>query len=238
MINLFSFLFTVIISLLFCSEAFPQKPDRCENIKHAAAAVTLFTKDSLYKLALSEINKVSFDKNEHCISFGKDTAGNMISSAMLGGGATSGKVPAIANAFADLHNHPNNLPPDAGDLYGLINMNKKNPGYKTRFVVTVNGTMYALLVTDTAAAFAFTRKYPPQPPAGGQPAFPVELVDESREMKYKYDCTDEMVLAFILEKYDTGLSLLKQVSNGIFSKIFTTVSNENGRIVYKAGACP
>src|ERR1700751_4436824 len=88
-------LLNVIVSLH--SECIPpsQKPDPCEEAKKGAAAATLFAKDSLYYFALTNI-KAAFaaDRNEHCISFGKDTAGNIIASLVSGGSATRGKAPA------------------------------------------------------------------------------------------------------------------------------------------------
>jgi hypothetical protein len=233
-------IFNLFTSLLFAGMPFSQTPDPCEEAKNGASAATLFAKDSLYHLALANIkNGYTLDKQEHCISFGKDAAGNMIASSISNGSTTSGKVPTITNSFADLHNHPNNLPPDAGDFYGLLNINKNNPAYNTRFVVTLSGTVYALLVTDIAAALAFMEKHPPQPPAykGGPPGFTVAITDEAREMKYKYNCTDEMVLAFILQKYNTGVSLLKQNSNGVFNKIITTVSKNGTGLVYSVESC-
>jgi len=238
---LLKILLNVFTSLHSGSMPLSQPPDPCEEAKAGAAAATLFTKDSLYHTALANINNgFALDMNEHCISFGKDAANNIIASLTSTGGATSGKVPAITNAFADLHNHPNNLPPDAGDFYGLINIHKNNPAYKTRFVVTLNGTVYALLVTDILTALAFIEKNPPQPPAfaGGPPGFPVAITDEMREMKYQYHCTDEMVLAFILEKYHTGVSLLKQDSNGTFNKLITTVLKNSSGLVFSVGSCP
>lgn len=236
----FTVLLNVFISL-HSNAPVSQKPDPCEEAKPGTAAATLFAKDSVFILSLTNIkNAFATNRNEHCVSFGKDASGNIIASPVSGGGATSGKVPAITNAFADLHNHPNNLPPDAGDFYGLTNIHKNNPDYKTRFVVTVNGTVYALLVTELANTLAFIQKHPPQPPAfaGGPPGFPVAITDEARELKYKYNCTDEMVLAFILEKYNTGVSLLKQNSNGAFNKLITTVAKNRKGLVYSVGNCP
>lgn len=84
-----------------------------------------------------------------------------------------------------MHNHTNNSTPDAGDLYGLIDINKNNNNYDTRFVIILASTVYALLVTAPAAAAAFNLQYPRQPPAfpGGPPGFPATLVDEFREIK-------------------------------------------------------
>jgi hypothetical protein len=240
MLILLQILSTVFTGLYCENMQLSKNADPCEEARAGTAAATIFAKDSSYQAALINI-KTAFaaDRNEHCISFGKDTTGNIIASSISGGSATSGKVPAVANAFADIHNHPDNLPPDAGDLYGLIRLLKNNPNYKTRFVVTVNGTVYALLVTNTATALAFTEKSPPQPPAfaGGPPGLPVAITDEAREMKYRYNCTDEMVLAFILEKYNTGIALLKQQSDGIFKKLVTTVGKNENEIFYRVGSC-
>ena len=239
--NFLPFIFNLFFSLYFGSMPISQKPDPCEEAKGGASSATLLAKDSLFLLSVANIKKAyALDNQEHCISFGKDAAGKIISSSILKGGATSGKVPTITNAFADLHNHPGNLPPDAGDFYGLLNLNKNNPAYKLRFVITPTGIVYALLVSDMATALTFTVKHPPQPPAfmGGPPGFPVAITDEAREMKFRYNCTDEMVLAFILQKYNTGFALLKQNSNGGFNKVITTVSKDGNRLIFKAGTCP
>jgi hypothetical protein len=233
-------IFKVFSSLLFTATPASQKTDTCAEAKAGAANATLLAKDSLFNKALINIKSAfALDNNEHCTSFGKDAAGNIILSAMLNGGATSGKVPTVKNAFADLHNHPGNLPPDAGDFYGLIDLNKKISGSKTRFVVTTENAIYALLVTDNEKAYDFTLNHPRQPPAfaGGPPGFTVAITDEAREMKYKYHCTDEMVLAFILEKYQTGVTLLKKSRNGVFNKIFTIAEKNGNEVIYKTGTC-
>jgi len=215
-------------------------PDPCEAARAGAAVATLTAQDSIFVTALINIkNAYKADANEHCISLGKNAAGTILASAPARGSTSSGKVPYIPNAFADLHNHPNNLPPDAGDFYGLVNMVKNNPHYTTRFVITTNGTLYALLVTDTAALQTFLRRYPPQSPAftGGPKGFSVAITDEAREMKYAQQCSDEMVLAFILDKYNTGVCLLKQNGRGVFNKIITTVSSSGNQLLYHAATC-
>ena len=215
-------------------------PDPCEAARAGAAVATLTAKDSSFLHAVTQIkNAYQASGNEHCISFGKDAGGNIIASPLSNGSATSGKVPAMPNAFADLHNHPNNLPPDAGDFYGLAQMNMINPGYSTRFALTKDGSLYALLVTDAEALQTFIAKHPPQPPAfkGGPKGFAVAITDEAREMKYNYHCTDEMVLAFILEKYNTGVCLLKQNSTGALNKIITTVTKNGDQLLYSVFNC-
>lgn len=193
------------------------KAEPCSIVQAAAAKVTAFAQTTIFNAALNRINSsFSSDGKEHSIAFGKDINGDSISSEISVGEAKSGIVPGVDNGLADLHNHPRNYPPDAGDLYGLISFNKKQSSYNMRFIVTQNKTMYALVITDPEQASLFTIKYPRTPPAcpGCSPTFPEAIVDEFRELKYVYGCTDEMAMAFILEKYNAGVALLKMDGSG------------------------
>lgn len=235
--NNLPFIFVASIASFFVH----QQHDPCEDAKAGAARATLLAKNSIYISGLNHIkNAFKSDLKEHGIAFGKDTNNNIFSSGITNGSTTGGTIPGITNAFADLHNHPNNTPSDAGDFYGLIDINKNNIGYDTRFVVEPSGTVYALLVTDPVAAVAFNIKHPRQAPAfpGGPPGFPVSIVDEFREIKYQNNCTDEMVLAFILEKYHAGICLLKQDSSGAFKKLMTIVSTDGNHLIFTANNCP
>jgi hypothetical protein len=64
------------------------------------------------------------------------------------------------------------------------------------------------------------------------------LVDEFREMKYQYNCTDEMAMAFLLENYHTGVALLKENRMGIFKKIVTNVTGEGKNLIFIVNECP
>lgn len=229
-----------LIFNLFTGITGTELPDPCEAARAGAAAATLTAKDSSFLHAVTQVkNAYQANGNEHCISFGKDKDGHIIASPLSNGSATSGKVPAMPNAFADLHNHPNNLPPDAGDFYGLAQLHKINPNYLTRFALTTDGSLYALQVTDAGALQTFIAKYPPQPPAftGGPKGFAVAITDEAREMKYNRHCTDEMVLAFILEKYNAGVCLLKQNDEGALNTIITKVTQRGDQLLYSVFNC-
>lgn len=230
--------FLLIIFNLFILS--PQSPDPCAGNHVITKETTGFAKDSIFLLAVTNLKTAcKASAHEYCISFGKDTAGNVIISPALQGEASSGTVPVISGGFADLHNHQNNLPPDAGDFFGLINQCKKNADYKTRFVITSNGSLYALRVNNMTDALYFIQKHPPQPPAyaGGPFGFTAAITDEGRQMKYLHNCSDEMVLAFILEKYQTGLSLLKQMPDGNFAKLITVVTDEKRGNNYSLVMC-
>lgn len=213
----------------------------CDQAKKTAAIVDSFINGAVFKKALQDIQTAfAQDLAEHAIAFGRNMDGSVVASSISTGNSTGAHVPFVQNAFADLHNHPNNLPPDAGDIYGLIDININNPGYNTRLAITRNGTLYALLVTDPVAATIFNTRYPRQqaPYAGLQPAFPVKLVDEFREIKYRHGGTDEMALAFLLEKYNTGVVLMKQLPGGGFKLLRTTVKSDGDKLVYIVNECP
>lgn len=196
--------------------------DPCLEARTGAANAAIFSRDSVYVKAMNGIQQAfQSDQKEHVVVFGRDEQQRFISSSITGGTASSGTLKLVPHAFADLHNHPNNTAPDAGDLYGLIDINARNSAHATRYVVTASAVVYVLLVTNAAAAKLFNDAYTRQLPAakGLQPSFPAALVDEFREMKYRYACTDEIALAFMLEKYHAGVSLLKQFDNGDFKKI-------------------
>ena len=138
-----------------------------------------------------------------------------------------------------MHNHTNNACPGSGDVYGLIDISKKAPGYLGRFVLTADGKFYALAIIDSAKAFYFNKRYPRQSPAtiDGQPAFPELLVDEFRSLKYEFNCTEEMSVALLLQKYETGIALFRQTSNGVFRQLITVNDGSDSKPVYHIDYC-
>lgn len=215
----------------------PPPPDPCEDAKPGADKATSFSQNSTYNTAKSNIQAAASDGNEHGISFGKNTNGVIITSTMSNGGDHSGTVGNVDNVFADLHNHPGNSPPSSGDFYGFIDRASAHNTYETRYVVTPNGTVYALVVTNLQAAQAFNTTHPRVNNPGYEPGFPDGIVDEINEMKGFYGATDEMAMAFILEKYNTGIALLKQDSNGNFKRLNTKETTVNGQKNYAPNNC-
>jgi hypothetical protein len=215
--------------------------DPCEEAKAGIDAANALSKTIKFDSALHSIQKAfSADEKEHVVAFGRDNDNNIITSPLKEGKQNTGIVPKVPNAFADLHNHPGNHPPDAGDLYGLLDINKKQSNYDMRFIITQNKTLYALVVTNPAAADSFNVKFPRDLTGceNCSPKFPESIVDEFREMKYGYGCTDEMALAFILEKYNAGISLLKRDSHGNFNKLRTSVTGSETNLIFVPSNCP
>ncbi|HYO22232.1 MAG TPA: hypothetical protein VER36_07485 [Flavisolibacter sp.] len=215
------------------------KGDPCEAAKPFAEKATYFSKTAVFRAALLAIQKKAgvAPAREHTTSFGKDTLGNAIASPVINGERSSSSIPDVSNGFADLHNHPNNTPPSSGDLYGLIRKNRKNRSYDIRYVITRAGTLYAFVIIDSAKASAFLAKYPPQQEPGYSPLFPDALLNEYREIQYKYNATEEITMAYLLEKYEAGVALLKQGAGGAFAMLRTSVSMVGDELVFTANDC-
>ncbi|OJU26878.1 MAG: hypothetical protein BGN92_13225 [Sphingobacteriales bacterium 41-5] len=54
-----------------------------------------------------------------------------------------------------------------------------------------------------------------------EPTFPQALVDEMIEMAQVNGATEEQAFAFILSKYNSGIAILKQDTNGDFKRLNT-----------------
>jgi hypothetical protein len=46
----------------------------------------------------------------------------------------------------------------------------------------------------------------------------------------RYGATNEMAMAFVMEKYNMGIALLKQDNNGIFKRLNTVENTNNNGI--------
>lgn len=213
--------------------------DPCAEIQSRANKATVFSQSNIYSTAKANI-QAAFKKDglEHAVSFGEDANGNEIISAMSTGTGHSSGIGSVTNMFADLHNHPKGTPPSSGDLYGFINKTSESGLYETRYIVTTGGSVYAFVIIDLQVAQDFVTKYPKVSNPGYQPGFPDSLVDEFNRVKAVYATSDEMAMAFILEKYNAGVALLKQDDNGIFRRLNTKeVTDSNGLKKYVANNC-
>lgn len=215
----------------------PPPPDPCEDAQPGANKATSFSQNASYTSAKSNIQTAASDGNEHGISFGKDANGSVITSAMSNGNGHSATLGSVDNVFADLHNHPENRPPSSGDFYGFIDRASAHSTYETRYIITANGTAYAFVVTNLQAAQNFNTNYPREPNPGYEPGFPENIRDEIDQMQGWYGATEEMAMAFIMEKYNTGIALLKQDANGNFKRLNTTETTVNGQKTFVPNNC-
>ncbi|WP_344827687.1 hypothetical protein [Chryseobacterium ginsenosidimutans] len=159
---------------------------------------------------------------------------------------TQGNVPnsLLTNPYiGDGHSHagfPGN--PSGGDLYGMIENTLTSPGLKFRYVYGKSdfGTpeVYALVVTDPALASAFLTQFPRSenydPPSRnikeGSPLgkefykarehYSQGRADNSAGENY---VPNAVAMAYILEKYNAGISIAKVDTNGNLKKINASV---------------
>jgi hypothetical protein len=100
-------------------------------------------------------------------------------------------------------------------------------------------SFYALIGT------AFKSLRPADQVPGYPPTFPGTVGDDLAEAKSYIKnvmglnslIADEMAMAFVLEKYDTGIALLKQGTDGAFKRLRTAQTNSNGTLTYTANNC-
>lgn len=210
----------------------PSTGDPCNDAKPGADKATALSKEQKYLDAKAQIQGAD-PAVEHTVGFGRDAAKQLTTSAMANGSGNYGTIPDIPGGFADIHNHPGNTEPSAGDLYSLITKNTPTNGYNTRFVIT-GGAVYAFVIYDPAKADKFAIDHPKDQdinPQTGQP-YPPEFpnntngnvftdYDNARlyfngTLNYPVLFADAMSMAFVLEKYNSGIAILKQDANGNF----------------------
>ncbi|CAA9202605.1 hypothetical protein FLACOL7796_04368 [Flavobacterium collinsii] len=161
--------------------------------------------------------------------------------AMNSGGTSSVKVNTNWHgSFAALHNHPNNTPLSAGDIYAGITLNVDNRNFTTSYILT-GGEVYAIVITDLQAAKDFTAAYPADQIAGYNPEFPDVLFDQLQNFVTTFGSSIDgrtEAMSVILNKYNAGVTLMKQDSEGQFKPFNTKESIlPNGNKSYTSIPC-
>lgn len=212
-------------------------PDPCETGKQT----TTDAKSVAFKDALAKIITASKDGLEHSITLGRSTYNDISQAPMNNGGTNGVKVNATyPGAFASIHNHPNNTPLSSGDIYAAVTLHEKSVFFNTSFIVT-GGEVYAIVVDDLEAAKAFVRAYPADLKPGYSPEFPDKIFYEIDGMKeYLGDSISgrTSAISYILDKYKSGITLLKQNNQGQFNPIKQAeTTDEKGNKTYTSISC-
>lgn len=202
--------------------------------------ITSISQSVGYSAALNSIKSAN-PSVEHSITLGKDANGNITQSPMRDGGPVNVAVnTSWAGAFGAIHNHPNNTPISGGDIYAAVTLNSGNSNFTTTFVST-DGEMYAAVVTDLAAAKAFVAAYPADTIPGYNPEFPDFIFNQIEALKKEIGYGNEnrtQAIALILNKYNAGITLLKQDSSGQFNPIqIKETTNADGSKTYTLTPC-
>ncbi|MEO8533935.1 MAG: hypothetical protein ABI441_09295 [Flavobacterium sp.] len=193
-------------------------PDPCETAKQT----NIYAKSNAFKTALDKIIAADADGKEHSITLGRSTYNEISQASMNNGGANDVKVnTTYPGAFASIHNHPNNTQLSAGDIYAAVTLHEKSTFFNTSFIVT-NGEVYAIVVDDLEAAKAFVKAYPADVSPIYPPEFPDVIFDQLQNLVTPLGSTNEGItkaIALVLDKYNSGITLMKQDKNGEFDAI-------------------
>jgi hypothetical protein len=214
------------------------EPEPCEK----AQSMTNGMQDSEYKAALNSIRTASSDGLEHSITLGKYGWGETIQSPLNTGGTHDVLVnTSLQGAFASIHNHPTaDLPISGGDIYESVKLNTLYGDFATSFIALPDGSTYVIVVTDLAAAQAFVTTYPADLKPGYNAEFPDFIFDQIEALKSDMGYGTEArttAMAFVLDKYNAGITLLKQDSSGNFNSIKTEETIQNGVKTYTPKPC-
>lgn len=207
------------------SASFPYgfRADPCST----AQKITINGKSAAYLSAKNAIlNQI--DGLEHSITLGKDANGNITQAPMnIGENGVQVKVnTSWPGAFAAIHDHPNSTPVSAGDIYAAAKLAKINSNFTTSFVL-IKGETYTISVTDITAANAFVAVHPADLKAGYSPEFPDDVFNKMVEAGNRIGLSNDArtkAIASVLDKYNSGITLMKQDNNGNFYPLKTTTT--------------
>lgn len=216
----------------------PELNDPCSQASTPSIVATSNSKNPAFidsKFAIRDMN----NGLENGVVLG--IVNNLIESTSVQTGelASVSLTHSFSEPVADIHSHQNNKPPSHGDVYSLMANRIRFKNYNTSYLITSNGTTYALIVTDPYAIAIFLQKYPPVKfVAGMSPNFPGQIFDDWYAFGFEGLGNEEMALAYVLENYGAGIALTKMNSGGAFKKINVNKSTINGSTTYTQSNCP
>jgi len=222
----------------------PQKTP-CEKAKTPTLNSTTILKNPEVQSKMDAVLKSKINAaNEYAVSVGKNSNGTYSVSPPNEGGATEGTVPPVVSGLyvADGHSHTNGNfgVPSPGDFYNFILQFPANPYLASRFVYGSyfgEAEVYALVIYNKTLAQNFINNYPKgQNYNETTHSFSVgSSVGDEYFMAMDFasggtyiDNTDEnyspsaMALAYVLGKFNTGISLAKVDANGNLKAISVT----------------
>ena len=227
--------------------------DPCTNANTAIAnANALFNSPEVQQgmndALTAKLNNPATNNIEWAVGVGQTSTGFTVTPAVTDYDPYSSTIPVsqvVGTYVADGHIHP--LPgvasPSAGDLYGMLNTIQLYPERKYRFTFGGGGAnspidVYVLIVTDSNAAQTFLNEYPKSENYDndkhsfkrysklGADYYNVRksygagfFLDSSNEV-YNGDVVG---MAYVLDKYNSGMCIAKKDANGNLKKINATL---------------
>lgn len=238
----------------------------CEKAKPLANAVTAIRKDYIVSPKLNALANHATNSNvEYAVTISSNNGWLDATDPYTNN--KPGEVTIVAPTTGDFvggaHSHPPGgaVPPSPADFYGTMQTAKYYNSYIMNYVFSHNGTEYAFMVNNRQQAENFLNTYPyDSNVTNGGKAF-TETSEVGVKFNEIYNCFNEgrcpnysvsdqndgleTAMAYILEKYSSGISLAKKDANGNFKglnvKTFPyTVPNSGGKVItaYKTELCP
>lgn len=164
-------------------------------------------------------------------------------------------------ASGHTHSEGGSAAPSVPDLYGHLYDVANKPNYTGHFVFSHNGTTYAFVITDKLAAIDFLNNYPKSNNLDtstnlfnrnsemGKDFLKVHLdFSQGRAPSYSGNSQNDAIesaMAYVLEKYNAGISLAKSDANGDLKPIRAIpyeyiIPSSGGKKItaYKTEFCP
>lgn len=170
--------------------------------------------------------------------FGKDASGNYKTSNIILGDSSGAQVdlPPTHTDFTaqgGIHNHTTNVydVPSTGDIYWFMQNNYQNSNFNYYFINGVEGSIYALVITNQTDFDNFPLSHPPSQyfSSINNGWNPLKDIGKDFETSYNYffnvlgksdQESEELAMAFVIGKYGMGMGLSKKDSSGNFKPIF------------------
>lgn len=228
--------------------------DPCEMAKLSLSTANSLLTDIDVKTKMNDVLKAKINvTNEWAVSVGKNSDGTYSVSNPQEGTADKGNVPPVpsGNYVADGHTHSGDFgAPSAGDFYNMLQKSLTEPYFKTRYVYGNyfgDDEVYVLVIDDSEKAKQFLNLYPSSSNYDTTSHSFISNSDVGKDFikaKNYYtggtyintgdDYTAESIgLAYVLQKFNTGVSLARMDANGNFKKIIVneeqiTIPGGNG----------
>lgn len=202
---------------------------------------------------------LSTDTKERSLFLGiSGTTGSpSISQPVLGNTGNTGPAspPAGMTPLAFVHTHTSNFypTPSRGDIYQLISVNQQNPSLQFSYIIHEDGTRYVLMVTDAAKAATFVSNFPEAANTNGSgwtgssANGPQQLHNDvynqlNPSVTSGTTASDQLAelmgQAYVLDKLNTGLTLLKDDGNGRYSEVHVVgTTDAAGNTTYSKFNC-
>ena len=156
--------------------------------------------------------------------------------------------------LASAHTHPTDgYPmPSVGDIYSLATYNAQYPSYQAAYVISQSdGSTTALVVTSHDKLMKFLATYPDANYRSGADWTPgTELANACNSVVANLDSSPPVIgsptneaawlagQAYVLDKFDTGLAIVKKNTDGTFSQVhFVKTTDAQGNVSYNKYNC-